>query len=150
MSVPRNDRPAPGHHARAVLYEAGVSGIGETEAAKLPAHEVRRHGVRRLGRDVLMVTGLVITAVAAGTVIGDAIDRSPTQRHFVELQQGKEGGEAEQQSQGPGEDMPAPAAEPHGAVPMEPLVAGDGAARAMANEEASSLGGRPLTEISQP
>ncbi len=78
MSAPKDQRPVRGHHAQAILYEAGISGIGVDAATKLAPHEVRRHGVRQVGKRGMQVVlgGALAVGLLAGALHkgGEAID----------------------------------------------------------------------------
>lgn len=94
MSQPTHSNPA-----QKFLYDHGKRGIDPDYANVMKPHEVRRHGIRRLGGQA--VAALVATAAisAGGALFGRSFDESPTQKHYVETvtAQEEEQAQADQQ-----------------------------------------------------
>lgn len=94
MTQPTHTNPA-----QKFLYDHGKRGIDPDYANVMKPHEVRRHGVRRLGGQAL--AAVVGTAVisAGGALFGHSFDESPTQKHYVEMvtAQEEERAQADQQ-----------------------------------------------------
>ena len=94
------------NRAQRVLYNMGRNGIGDDAANTLKPHEVRRQGVRSLGRKAVAAVAITVGAAAGGALLGNAIDRSPTQKHYVETVNEQEEREVDQI----GSTQPVPAA----------------------------------------
>ncbi len=66
------------NYAQAMLYHAGEKVLGATEAHRSFDTDVRRTGVKHLGKRVL-AAGVTVGLIGAGAeFVGSAMDRSPT------------------------------------------------------------------------
>lgn len=103
--------PQPTHTnpAQKFLYDHGKRGIDPDFANVMEPHQVRRHGVRRLGRQAVAAVATTAALTAGGALFANSFDRSPTQKHYVEtVSEQEEQTEAEQQQEPAGQDVSLP------------------------------------------
>lgn len=92
--------PQHDNRAQRFLYNQGAKDLGERSSITTDV-DVRKAGVRRVGRGVLIATGITAGTLGLGAIFGGAMDNSPTSGHMKAVQAEREA--QEQEANNPGE-----------------------------------------------